>query len=244
MKKLITIIVCMTFVSTVFAQSNTSSTLELVKSKVANLSDKNNSNENNRTFSSSKGYVIPAKNSKELDSEPPTRFLINSNKNVIVAHEGDSVLIGKNWITIELAKTKTFEKGIVSFEYPSNFVFTYMEFPQVNYWFMEGLNYGICYTRNKLFADIEGYIDYYTQNMKRKQYKIEETNTKINGISLSGKKVTFPTSVWYFYNVEFFMSEYHVLILKDFIPKNEVNEEKEQVKKLLNQSFRIIPKRL
>ncbi|MBC8753410.1 hypothetical protein H2O64_01925 [Kordia sp. YSTF-M3] len=121
--------------------------------------------------------------------EPKAGIVITINGKEHKVSEGDEVKQDGATVSVALAKSKRFNNGTISFDYPTSFGFEYEESFGYKNWTFDGNNFVIMYFEVAEENTLDSFVDEIAGRFGKGNCTIEKTSLTLGGRKLLGKRI-------------------------------------------------------
>lgn len=133
--------------------------------------------------------VYFAKAQSDPSKEPKTALIVTVNGKEHKVLAGEQIKKDGNTVSVSIAKTKTFNSGSITFDYPTNFAFEYETVPGYKNWTFDGNNFVIMYFELSKDNTLNSFVEEIAGRFGRSNCTIEKKSIKLGAKTLKGKRI-------------------------------------------------------
>lgn len=126
---------------------------------------------------------------KKDNKEPSLKFDVEINGEKYQFYDGQSINIEGNEITIKSSENKTFDFGILSFDYPKHFAFEFESEIGMKNWFLDGNNLVISYYQFEENVTLDSFINELVSYFKKENCEIVHSEIMLGKNIWNGKRI-------------------------------------------------------
>jgi len=133
-------------------------------------------------------FISTAQNKKE-NAAPQLNLEISVNGKSFLVKEGDTLQIEDSQIIVKTSQYKTFDYGIVQFDYPNKMAFSYEHDYEFRTWSLDGNDFVFLYYEFGVPIDLDDLVEEMVKKFGRKNCQIIDKEIVLGNVELSGKRI-------------------------------------------------------
>ena len=121
--------------------------------------------------------------------EPALKFEVEINGEKHQVNDGESLIVNGNTIKVKSSNNKTFDFGIVSFDYPKHFAFEFFQENEMKNWTLDGNSFVINYFEYETNIQLDTFISELVKLFKKENCEVIDKKITLGDLSLNGKRI-------------------------------------------------------
>ena len=122
-------------------------------------------------------------------TEPKSAFIVTVDGKEYLVGEGNELNVNNSVISVKLSPFRTFKNDYLSFNYPSNFSFSYESDAFYKNWSLDGSDYVVMLFEIGVKSSMDVFVDEMVGQFGRQNCTTEQTSKTLGGKNLSGKRI-------------------------------------------------------
>lgn len=123
------------------------------------------------------------------NAAPLTKIDVTVNGKMYQIEDGDTLIIAGTQIIAKTSDLKTFEFGVVSFDYPKEFAFSFKQDFAYKNWTLDGDDFGIMYFEIGAAAEVDMLVKEMVKKFGKKNCTVRDKEVKLGELTLKGARI-------------------------------------------------------